>query len=87
MTFYHIISSVPGVIPARFSAPVTVSLLPTLLSAYVARGPQDLYLPVKLLALENCRGPNGGCRLREDIEAWAVHHLFVEPQPGARHSP
>jgi hypothetical protein len=51
-----------------------------LLSAYVARGPRDLYLPENLLAVENCRQPNGGCRLPEEVEAWAVHHLFVEPR-------
>jgi len=79
LTFYQILSSVPGVVPARFGAPIPVSLLPTLLSAYVARDPFDLYLPVNLLALESCAGSSGSCRLPADFEAWAVHHLFVEP--------
>lgn len=69
-------------VPARFSAPITVSLLPTLLSAYAARDTRDVYSPVNLLALETCGSRGGSCRLRKDLEAWAVHHLFVKPRVG-----
>jgi len=84
LTFFQILSSVPGVVPAGFGAPITVSLLPTLLSAYAARDPRDLYLPVNLLALEMCGSRGGSCRLRADLEAWAVRDLFGEPQAGVQ---
>ncbi len=84
LTFYQIQSSIRGVVPPRFPEAIPVSLLPTLLSGYVARDASDLYLPVNLLALESCGGPAGACRLREDFEQWAVHHLFVRPEAGIR---
>jgi hypothetical protein len=57
-TFFHVLSSVghrPFLWPQGEMAPLT--LLPTLLSAYIARDVGDLYLPANFLAFREC-GPD-----------------------------
>jgi hypothetical protein len=55
-TFFHIVSSAEGqsVIKEGFSVPPPVTLLPTLISAFVATSPDDLYLPINFYALAIC---------------------------------
>lgn len=82
ITFYHLLSSVAGVLPASFDRPVPATLLPTLVSAYVARSPEELYLPVNLFAYSRCgtdhRSPQ--CRLRSDMQGWTRDFLFAEEE-------
>lgn len=74
ITFYHLLAS-PGLtwpsnIPLSTTLPAT--LLPTLLSTFVARSGDDIYLPLNLLAFEAC-GPDAfqpGCRLQPAIGHW-----------------
>jgi Sulfatase len=77
-TFYHVYSSVSGVLPQSFETAVPATLLPTLLSAYVATRPDDLYLPLNFLALARCgsdyRASN--CPLRHDMQLWTRDYLF-----------
>ena len=53
-TFFQILSSLPDVMNCCQSGIPHLSLLPTLLSAYTAATPEDLYLGVNFLAYERC---------------------------------
>jgi phosphoglycerol transferase MdoB-like AlkP superfamily enzyme len=80
ITFYHVISSVPDTVPRGFAKPIPVTLLPSLLSAYVASRVGDLYMPENFYAFDQCgadyRAAN--CRLRDDADAWAQQRLFKQ---------
>ncbi len=78
ITFYHIVSSVPDTIPRHFDEPIPVTLLPSLLSAYVAKDIGDIYMPENFYSLDMCGGDyrDGKCRLREAIDSWAEQRLF-----------
>jgi len=54
-TFVHLLASDATVLTARFGEPPPASLLPTLISAFVARSDDDLYLPVNFVAFAECR--------------------------------
>jgi phosphoglycerol transferase MdoB-like AlkP superfamily enzyme len=53
-TFFHLLASDRTVIRTRFTKPPPASLLPTLVSAFVATSYDDLYLPVNFLAYASC---------------------------------
>ena len=53
-TFFHLLASNQTVIRSRFTKPPPASLLPTLVSAFVAMSYDDLYLPVNFLAFTSC---------------------------------
>jgi phosphoglycerol transferase MdoB-like AlkP superfamily enzyme len=53
-TFFHLLASNQTVIRSRFTKPPPASLLPTLVSAFVAVSYDDLYLPVNFLAFTSC---------------------------------
>jgi hypothetical protein len=81
LTFFHVLSSIDGVLPTSFQQHIPATLLPTLLSAYVSSAPDEVYLPVNLLGLWQC-GPDlrsGLCPLRHDIEQWTRDFLFRDP--------
>ena len=77
-TFYHVYSSVAGVLPELFETAVPATLLPTLLSAYVAKTPDDIYMPINFLALARCGSDYRGstCPLRHDMPLWTGDSLF-----------
>jgi len=54
MTFFHIISSVPGRMLRCCSVVPSATMLPTLLSGYVASSPDDVYLGVNLWLHDRC---------------------------------
>ena len=53
-TFFHLLASDRTVVRSRFTKPPPASLLPTLVSAFVATSYDDLYLPVNFLAYASC---------------------------------
>ncbi len=54
ITFFHIVSSIPGVLSCCNEAPPHITMMPTLLSAYVASGYDDLYLGVNIYSYDKC---------------------------------
>jgi hypothetical protein len=54
MTFFQIISSVPGAMLRCCSVTPSATMLPTLLSGYVAHSPDDVYLGVNLWLHARC---------------------------------
>ena len=54
MTFFHIISSVPGKTLHCCSVIASATMLPTLLSGYVASSPDDVYLGINLWLHDRC---------------------------------
>jgi phosphoglycerol transferase MdoB-like AlkP superfamily enzyme len=53
-TFFHLLASDRTVVRNRFTTPPPASLLPTLVSAFVATSYDDLYLPVNFLSFASC---------------------------------
>lgn len=53
-TFFHLLASDRTVVRNSFTKPPPASLLPTLVSAFVATSYDDLYLPVNFLAFTSC---------------------------------
>lgn len=53
-TFFHIVSSIPGILNCCAGEPPHITMMPTLLSAYVASGYDDLYLDVNLYSYLRC---------------------------------
>jgi hypothetical protein len=53
-TYFHLMSSLPGVARCCDQVVPHITLLPTLLSGFVASGLDDLYLPENFLALKRC---------------------------------
>jgi len=53
-TFFHLLASDDTVIRSHFTKPPPASLLPTLVSAFVATSYDDLYLPINFLAFASC---------------------------------
>jgi hypothetical protein len=76
VTFYHVMSSSGSAV--RWSKVVSppLTLLPTLLSAYVTRDVADIYLPVSWYAYETCgrdpigTGPSQGLLQRGDFQTY-----------------
>jgi hypothetical protein len=54
LTFFHIISSVPGVKLRCCAITPSAAMLPTLLSGYVAESPDDVYLGINLWLHARC---------------------------------
>ena len=54
MTFFHILSSVPGKKLRCCSVVPSATMLPTLLSGYVASSPDDVYLGINLWLHDRC---------------------------------
>ncbi|MEW6144495.1 MAG: sulfatase-like hydrolase/transferase [Thermodesulfobacteriota bacterium] len=53
-TFFHIVSSIPGVLKCCGGTVPHITMMPTLLSAYVASGIGDLYMGVNLYNFRHC---------------------------------
>ncbi len=76
VTFFHIISSAKRSIELDRDAMPPLTLLPTLMSAYVVGNFRDLYLPINAWAFEQCgrdiigSAPSKGFREQGDIEQY-----------------
>jgi hypothetical protein len=79
IALYHLLSDMGPVIPAEFDSPIPATLLPTLISAYVARTPDDLYLPANLLAYDVCGQDQqaANCPLLTEIWRWQGAAVFT----------
>lgn len=53
-TFFHIVSSIPGVLKCCGGIAPHITMMPTLLSAYVARGIDDMYIGINLYNFRHC---------------------------------
>jgi phosphoglycerol transferase MdoB-like AlkP superfamily enzyme len=53
-TFFHLVSSIPNVVKCCGETAPHATLMPTLLSAYVASDIDDLYLNINLFSFKNC---------------------------------
>jgi hypothetical protein len=78
LTFFHLRASQGGRVPASFEIPIPATLIPSLLSAYVARDNADLYRPVNFLAFRECGSDSlaAGCPLADDLALWARDDLL-----------
>jgi phosphoglycerol transferase MdoB-like AlkP superfamily enzyme len=80
-TFFHLLASDKTVFRSRFTKPPPASLLPTLVSAFVATSYEDLYLPINFLAFASCgsdiRAP--GCDRYAEIARSVRGALLTDP--------
>jgi phosphoglycerol transferase MdoB-like AlkP superfamily enzyme len=86
-TFFHLLASDPTVVRTRFTKPPPASLLPTLVSAFVAASYDDLYLPINFLAFASCGSDirASGCERYAEIARSAREALLINPStPAAR---
>ncbi len=84
-TFFHLLASDNTVVRSRFTKPPPASLLPTLVSAFVARSYDDLYLPINFLAFASCGSDirASGCPRYAEIARSARAALFTDPSSRA----
>jgi hypothetical protein len=80
-TFFHLLASDNTVVRSRFTKPPPVSLLPSLVSAFVATSHDDLYLPINFLAYAICGSDirASGCTRYGEIARSARQALMTEP--------
>jgi hypothetical protein len=84
-TFFHLLASDKTIVRSRFTKPPPASLLPTLVSAFVASSYDDLYLPINFLAFANCGADirAAGCKRYGEIARSARDALLKEPSSPA----
>lgn len=84
-TFFHLLASDNTVVRSRFTKPPPVSLLPTLVSAFVATSYDDLYLPINFLAFASCGSDirASGCARYAEIARSARDALLTAPSSRA----
>jgi phosphoglycerol transferase MdoB-like AlkP superfamily enzyme len=80
-TFFHLLASDNNLVRTRFTKPPPVSLLPTLVSAFVATSYDDLYLPINFLAFASCGSDirASGCNRYAEIARSMRHALLTDP--------
>ena len=88
ITMFHVqaSSSASGVLkPRRFANPPPATLLPTLASAFVAAGEDDLYIPLNFLMYSACGSDfrRQGCELYPQILGSLSDTLLTTPTPTA----
>jgi hypothetical protein len=79
------LASDPTVVRTRFTKPPPASLLPTLVSAFVAASYDDLYLPINFLAFASCGSDirASGCERYAEIARSAREALLTNPSTRA----
>jgi phosphoglycerol transferase MdoB-like AlkP superfamily enzyme len=84
-TFFHLLASDHTVVRTRFTKPPPASLLPTLVSAFVAASYDDLYLPINFLAFASCGSDirASGCERYAEIARSARNALLTYPSTRA----
>jgi phosphoglycerol transferase MdoB-like AlkP superfamily enzyme len=84
-TFFHLLASNQTVIRSRFTKPPPASLLPTLVSAFVAMSYDDLYLPVNFLAFTSCGSDlrAAACKRYAEFARSAKNALLTGPSSRA----
>jgi phosphoglycerol transferase MdoB-like AlkP superfamily enzyme len=85
-TFFHLLASDNTVVRSRFTKPAPVSLLPTLVSAFVATSYEDLYLPINFLAFASCGSDilASGCKRYAEIARSMRGALLTDPSSRVR---
>jgi phosphoglycerol transferase MdoB-like AlkP superfamily enzyme len=80
-TFFHLLASDNTVVRSRFTKPPPASLLPSLVSAFVATSYDDLYLPVNFLAFASCGSHirASSCKRYAEIARSAKDALLTDP--------
>jgi phosphoglycerol transferase MdoB-like AlkP superfamily enzyme len=82
-TFFHLLASDRRTVRSQFTKPPPASLLPSLVSAFVATSYDDLYLPVNFLAFASCgsdvRAAAAACERRVEFAQAAKESLLKEP--------
>jgi phosphoglycerol transferase MdoB-like AlkP superfamily enzyme len=82
-TFFHLLASDRRTVRSQFTKPPPASLLPSLVSAFVATSYDDLYLPVNFLAFASCgsdvRAAAAACERRVEFARAAKESLLKEP--------
>ena len=80
-TFFHLLASDNTVLRGGFTKPPPVSLLPTVVSAFVATSHDDLYLPMNFIAYASCGSDirASGCQLYAELARSARQSLLSEP--------
>jgi phosphoglycerol transferase MdoB-like AlkP superfamily enzyme len=80
-TFFHLLASDSRIVRSRFTNPAPASLLPTLVSAFVASSYEDLYLPINFLAFASCGSDSYAiaCERSAEIARSARNALLTEP--------
>jgi hypothetical protein len=84
-TFFHLLASDNTVVRSRFTKPPPVSLLPTLVSAFLAPSYDDLYLPINFLAFAKCGSDirASSCERYGEIARSARDALLTDPSSQA----
>jgi phosphoglycerol transferase MdoB-like AlkP superfamily enzyme len=84
-TFFHLLASENTVVRSRFTKPPPASLLPTLVSAFVATSYDDLYQPINFLAFASCGSDirTSGCDRYEEIARSMRGALLTDPSSQA----
>jgi phosphoglycerol transferase MdoB-like AlkP superfamily enzyme len=80
-TFFHLLASDDTILKKPFTSPPPASLLPTMISAFVAGFSEDLYLPINFLAFASCGSDirTSGCDRRAQIANALRTFLLTEP--------
>jgi phosphoglycerol transferase MdoB-like AlkP superfamily enzyme len=80
-TFFHLLASDNAVLRGGFTKAPPVSLLPTVVSAFVATSHDDLYLPMNFVAYASCGSDirASDCQLYAELARSARHSLLNEP--------
>jgi hypothetical protein len=80
-TFFHLLASDKTVVRSRLTKTPPVSLLPSLVSAFVATSYDDLYLPINFLAFASCGSDirASGCKRYAEIAGSARGALLTGP--------
>jgi hypothetical protein len=71
-TFFHLMSSIDGVVRCCRREALPLTAIPTMLSAYVARQLDDLYLPVNLFGYDRCGSDALAGVLADDWAEWTA---------------
>jgi hypothetical protein len=82
VTLFHLQASARGVVKTKqFAVPPPATLLPTLVSAFVATSEDDLYVPLNFLAFSACGSDlrHGGCALYPDLLGRLSAFLLTPP--------
>jgi phosphoglycerol transferase MdoB-like AlkP superfamily enzyme len=71
-TFFHLMSSIDGVVKCCRREALPLTAVPTMLSAYVANRLDDLYLPVNLFGYDRCGSDALAGVLADDWAEWTA---------------
>jgi phosphoglycerol transferase MdoB-like AlkP superfamily enzyme len=83
VTIFHLLASDKSILKGSFTQPPPATLLPAIVSAFVASSSDDLYLPINFLAFSKCGADvQVACELYPDMVAWWKRELFTPKRAG-----